>query len=242
MQGVSAGIGTLAGGFLTDRLSKRSPVWYALTPAIGLLIAAPLFLFAFVQPDWRVMFVILLFPGIFLSTYLAPTFAVVQNAVPAYRRATATALLFFFLNLIALGGGPVFAGTLVDYYAAFAYAHPGVHDVMGPLGVAHAAGATLMAYVGIVTGLIDLTKGLFGAAAPAAVAPHVAAGAFAVACPGGRAIASAGPAAAAACKSALSWGSQQGVMIGVCFYLWASVHYFLACIGLTKMLRRQVAI
>ena len=244
MQGFSAAIGTLAGGFLTDRLARRSPVWYSLIPAFGLLIAAPLFVFAFTQPDWRLMFVLLLFPGIFLSTYLAPTFAVVQNAVPAYRRATATAILFFFLNLIALGGGPVFAGTLVDYYATNAYAHPGVHDVWGPLGgaLAHAAGATLMAYAGIVTGLIDLAKGMFGAASHVIAAPHAAAGAFVTDCPGGRAPAKAGAAAAAACKSALSWGSQQGVLIGVCFYLWASVHYFLGGIGLTRLLRRQVAI
>jgi len=244
MQGISAGIGTLAGGFLTDRLSRRSPVWYALTPAIGLMISAPIFLFAFTRPDWRVMFITLLFPGIFLSTYLAPTFAVVQNAVPAYRRATATAILFFFLNLIALGGGPVFVGTLVDYYATYAYAHPAQHDVWGPLGgaLAHATGATLMAYVGIVTGLIDLARGMFGAASHVIAAPHAAAGAFVTSCPGGRALASAGPAAGAACKKALSWGSQQGVLIGVCFYLWASVHYFLGCFGLTKVLRRQVLI
>ena len=244
MSGVSAGIGTLAGGFLSDRLSKRSPVWYSLTPAIGLLIAVPIYLFAFTRPDWRLMFVILLFPGIFHYTYLTPTFAVAQNAVPAYRRATATAILFFFLNFIALGGGPVFAGSLVDYYAAYSYAHAGVHDVWGPLGGAltHAAGETLMAYVGIVTGLIDMARGIFGAASHVIAAPHAAAGAFATACPGGRAPAAAGPGAAAACKSALSWGSQQGVLIGICFYLWASIHYFLGCIGLTKMLRRQVAI
>ena len=30
-----------------------------------------------------------------------------------------TALLFFFLNFIALGGGPTFTGSLVDTYAAY---------------------------------------------------------------------------------------------------------------------------
>ena len=237
MSGFSSGVGTLVGGFLSDRLSKRSPVWYSLTPAIGLLIALPIYLFAFTRPDWKVMFAVLLIPGIFHYTYLAPTFAVVQNAVPTYRRATATAILFFFLNLIALGGGPTFTGTLVDTYAAYGYAHPMDHTVWAPLSeaLAHAANATMMSYVGIVTGLVDMVTGAHHASALHAV------GGFASACPGGKAPAAAGAAAATACKSALSWGSQQGVLISLCFYAWASVHYFLGTIGLAKAIGRKAA-
>jgi hypothetical protein len=44
--------------------------------------------------------------------------------VPTRRRATATAILFFFLNLIALGGGPPFTGWVIDQLAAFHFAHP----------------------------------------------------------------------------------------------------------------------
>ena len=45
--------------------------------------------------------------------------------VPTYRRATATAILFFFLNFIALGFGPPFTGWLIDHFASFGFAHPG---------------------------------------------------------------------------------------------------------------------
>jgi MFS family permease len=235
MSGFSAGVGTLVGGFLSDRLSKRSPVWYSLTPAIGLLIALPLYLFAFTRSDWKLMFAVLLVPGIFHYTYLAPTFAVAQNAVPAYRRATATAILFFFLNFIALGGGPTFTGSLVDYYAAYGFTHPGDHTLWAPLGgaLAHATGETLMSYVHIVTGLVDMATG-----AKAVLLPTPTTG-FAHACPGGRAPAAAGAAAAIACKSALSWGSQQGVLISLCFYAWAAIHYFLGTIGLAKAIARK---
>lgn len=236
--GFSSGVGTLAGGFLTDMLSKRSPVWYSLTPAIGLLIALPIYLLAYTRPSWQLTFVILLIPGIFHYTYLAPTFAVAQNAVPVHRRATATALLFFFLNFIALGGGPTFTGTLVDYYAAYGFAHPGALSVWPALGgaLAHATGETLMSYVHIVTGLADMITG----AKPTLMAAPATG--FAHACPGGKAPAAAGKAAAMACKGALSWGSQQGVLISLCFYAWASLHYFLGCIGLTKALRKNVVV
>ncbi|MDB5471652.1 MAG: transporter [Caulobacter sp.] len=136
--GFSSGIGTLAGGMISDRLGRRSPSWYALVPAFGLLIATPIYIAAYVQPDWKMTALILLIPGIFHYTYLGPTFAVVQNSVEPRRRATATAILFFFLNLIALGFGPVFTGWAIDSLAAYNFAHGGgggtLTSVLGAFG------------------------------------------------------------------------------------------------------------
>jgi MFS family permease len=122
--GLGQGVGTLAGGPLTDRLSKWGPRWYALVPAIGITISYPIIWAVFTQPDWHVAAVLIILPGIFSYTYLGPTFGVVQNMFPARRRATATAIMFFFLNLIALGGGPPLTGWVIDHFAAFHYAHP----------------------------------------------------------------------------------------------------------------------
>ena len=36
----------------------------------------------------------------------------------------AAAVMLFFVNLIALGGGPPFTGWVIDHYAAFHFAHP----------------------------------------------------------------------------------------------------------------------
>jgi MFS family permease len=132
--GVSSGSGTLLGGFVTDWLSKRSATWYALVPGIGLAIALPIYIAAFTRTDWHAAAWILLLPGIFQYTYLGPTFGVIQNAVDTRRRATATALLFLFLNLIALGGGPPFTGWLIDQFAQFNFTHPGVHSIWSSLG------------------------------------------------------------------------------------------------------------
>lgn len=135
VNGFSAGIGTLAGGFIADKLAKRSARWYALTPAIGMLIGTPIYIVAFLQTSWEMTAFLLLLPGLFISTYLGPTFGVVQNMVEVRRRATATALLFFFLNLIALGGGPPIAGLIIDHLAAFNFASPGADFSQAALGM-----------------------------------------------------------------------------------------------------------
>jgi MFS family permease len=165
--GFSSGLGTLVGGFLTDRLARRSARWYALTPAIGLTIAAPIYISVYLQSSWQAAAMILLVPGIFAYTYLGPTFGVVQNMVETRRRATATALLFFFLNLLALGGGPPFTGWVIDHFAAFHLAHP---DMPG----LHQA----------VAGFFSADRAAYQSACPGGVAAHDAAPALAAACKG----------------------------------------------------------
>jgi predicted MFS family arabinose efflux permease len=123
--GLSSGAGTLAGGFLTDRLARYSARWYALTPAIGVALSFPFLVAIYTAQSWPVAVAFLLVPGLLSYVYLGPTFGVVQNMVSTRQRATATALMFFVLNLIALGGGPPFTGWLIDQFAAFHFAHPG---------------------------------------------------------------------------------------------------------------------
>ncbi len=142
--GFSAGIGTLAGGLVSDRASRWGAAWYALVPAIGVAIAAPLYFLAYTRTDWRVAAAILLLPGMFGYTYLGPTFAVVQNVVETRRRATATALLFLFLNIIALGGGTLFTGWVIDRFAQGLF-HAGSFATACPGGAApHGAAADLV--------------------------------------------------------------------------------------------------
>jgi hypothetical protein len=137
--GISNGGGTLIGGFLTDWVSKRGTRWYALVPAIGLLAATPLYIFAYNRDSWQQAFMILLIPGLLHYCYLGPTFGVVQNAMDTRMRATGVALLFFVLNLIALGFGPPFAGWTIDLLAGHAWTALGgagdfVHACPGGIG------------------------------------------------------------------------------------------------------------
>jgi predicted MFS family arabinose efflux permease len=131
--GVAGGAGTLAGGFVSDFASRRGAKWYALTPAIGVAIATPFFAAGYLSLDWHVAVVLLAIPLAFVYVYLAPTFSVVQNAVEARRRATAAAIMLLFLNLIALAGGPLLVGWMIDRFAAFDFAHPQVQSLIAAL-------------------------------------------------------------------------------------------------------------
>ena len=128
--GFSHGIGTLIGGPITDRLSRLGGRWYALVPAIGVTLAFPFIVGIYTAGSWQAAAIFMLFPGILSYVYLGPTFGVIQNMAPSHQRATAAAILLFFLNLIALGGGPPFAGWVIDHFSAFHFSHPGANGLM----------------------------------------------------------------------------------------------------------------
>jgi MFS family permease len=129
--GVSTGLGTLLGGFVTDWAGRRDRRWYALVPAIGFLIATPFYVAAYLAGSWTLAALCLVLPGVFSYTYLGPTFGVMHNLVEPRMRATATALLFFVLNFIALGGGPFFTGLMSDIFAQHAFTQAGLGHFLG---------------------------------------------------------------------------------------------------------------
>lgn len=160
---VPVALGTLAGGFLTDLLGAKSEKWYVLVPAAGLLAATPFYVAALLAGHWQAAALLLAVPGFFNYISLAPSFGVVQNVVPARQRATATALLFLCLNVLALGGGALFTGFLIDRLARSYFGHPGL---------------------GMVAALAGLGQGgsAFRSACPGGAAPAGAAGELAGAC------------------------------------------------------------
>lgn len=123
-------VGVLLGGYVSDRLARSgTPAWYGLVPAIGIACAYPFILMIYTASSWQSAAVWMLFPGALSYVYMGPTYGVVQNAVAPAQRATATAVLFFFLNLVALGGGPPLTGWVIDHLAAFHYFAPGTPSV-----------------------------------------------------------------------------------------------------------------
>ncbi|HEX4151872.1 MAG TPA: MFS transporter [Steroidobacteraceae bacterium] len=120
--GVAVGIGILAGGWLSDGLARSSPRWYALVPAIGGAISLPLYALALFATDWKSATAMLSLAGFFWYASLGPTFGVVQNVIGPRRRATATALLYICLSMLALGLGPLFVGWIIDRFAEASFA------------------------------------------------------------------------------------------------------------------------
>jgi predicted MFS family arabinose efflux permease len=128
--GITMAIGTWASGFIVDKLGAKRPVAYALVPGAAILISLPFFIGVLLAPSWPIALVLLVFPSVLNIAYLAPALAVVQNAVRSERRGTAGAFLLFVLNLVGLGGGPLYVGYMSDRFKAAGVAHTLTHALM----------------------------------------------------------------------------------------------------------------
>ncbi|MGH6950375.1 MAG: spinster family MFS transporter [Vitreimonas sp.] len=115
--GLCAAVGTFASGFLADRISKRHPNALAWLPALGFVIATPLYLLAFVLPNIWLAMPALMIGAVTHYFYLGPMYAMTQGVVAPRMRATAVAVLLFIVNLLGYGLGPPVIGALSDFLA-----------------------------------------------------------------------------------------------------------------------------
>ena len=120
--GMIAGIGGLAGtffgGWMSDRMAGKSgdKTWYIWVPFISTVLAIPLGLITFLLiPNGYTAALSYLFPAFCGGWYLAPCIAATHFLVGVRMRAMASAILFFVLNLIGLGLGPMLTGFMSDY-------------------------------------------------------------------------------------------------------------------------------
>ena len=112
--GIGGAAGTLASGYLADRLGVRSPKWYFRVPALGALIGVPFAAIAILSNDTVVALSALAVVKVCYSAFLAPSIAITHNLVPPNMRAFSSAVLFFVLNFIGLGFGPLVIGLVSD--------------------------------------------------------------------------------------------------------------------------------
>jgi predicted MFS family arabinose efflux permease len=113
--GIAGILGTWLGGWLANRFGSIDRRHVVTAPAIGMALAVPLAVLAFMQSDWRIALALLFLPTVFNTFYYGPVFSSVQGLVPLHQRAMASALLLFGQNLIGLGLGPLFFGMLSDW-------------------------------------------------------------------------------------------------------------------------------
>ena len=112
INGTAYALGVWLGGYIADRWGKHNKKAYALLPAIMLIVGLPAFYASLqVQDLWLSvgLMALLLFTS---GSYLGPSFAMAQTLAPINVRAMSTALFFFVLNIIALGGGPTLTGII----------------------------------------------------------------------------------------------------------------------------------
>jgi MFS family permease len=115
--GVGA-LGTLLGGFLSDKVSARTGDgrWYMWVPGIATLVMVPFQFFAYLSNDLD-----LVIPSFFImislaSMFFGPSFAVSQMLATLRSRAVATSVLLLVQTLVGLGLGPLVAGSLSDVF------------------------------------------------------------------------------------------------------------------------------
>lgn len=113
--GIGGGLGYFLGGFLSDKIGKVDKRWYLWLPAAALLIAIPFSLFIYFVPNTKVALFLIAIPSFLLSIYLAPCIALTHSLVGLRMRAMASAILFFILNIVGLGCGPLITGMVSDY-------------------------------------------------------------------------------------------------------------------------------
>ena len=115
--GIGGGVGTFAGGWLTDHFGKKDKSAYLKIPAYAIIVS--IFFVSgtlFLQNTFLSVFCLGL-SATLQSMYLGPSIAVVHSLVPASMRALSSAILFLVLNLIGLGFGPLVVGMISDLLA-----------------------------------------------------------------------------------------------------------------------------
>ncbi|MGI9235690.1 MAG: spinster family MFS transporter [Woeseiaceae bacterium] len=115
--GLAGAAGVYSGGYLSDHLGKRDDRWAYWVPAIGTLAAGVLALPMMLSGNQYVMWGIYVFVTLSLSMFLGPTIAMAHALVGPRYRALSSSVLFFVLNIIGLGFGPLTVGAISDALA-----------------------------------------------------------------------------------------------------------------------------
>lgn len=122
--GFGGGFGSFFGGWLSDKLGARDVRWYLWTPAMLTFLIVPVISVALTSGNALVA-LILTAPFNFLTAaYLGAVIAVSHSLVTTQMRALTSAVLFFVINLIGLGLGPLIVGAMSDAFKANGMASP----------------------------------------------------------------------------------------------------------------------
>lgn len=122
---LTAAIGMVLGGMLTDRLGRRDIRWLMWIPMLCIPIAIPFNMAAYMQ-DNVLWLALLLAPGsLVISSYMAPSFATMHNLSQPRSRATVTAIAGICMGMIGAGMGPLLGGISIDLLGEHVFGQAG---------------------------------------------------------------------------------------------------------------------
>lgn len=213
ISGIAVTAGTFLGGFLGDRLSHRHPRVLSWLPALGVLLALPVYFIGYMQSGFILALAFFMIASVLHYLYLGPIFAVAQGVAEPRVRATASAVMVLILNLIGYGLGPATAGALSDFFA---------NQSLAPQGLSVGACAQMIADArGVPVPNSDywgaFTSWLTGQPMPPPPRYDIPAGAN-----------------LSDCAAASASGLRQAMMVMACALAWAALHFLLAGRTLVK--------
>jgi len=112
-------LGTFSGGMIIDRISLRFPKAVAIVPAIGMLVAIPLYVFAYYRPTDQLYGIgrSVWFVAVFCHyMYLGSQYTISQGVVREHSRAAAVAIMLLLIAILGNGIGPWIVGIMSDMY------------------------------------------------------------------------------------------------------------------------------
>lgn len=119
---VASGLGSLFCGWLIEKLTPRYFAAVAWMPAIGAVVAVPLYQIAFHSTNLGQVLGFWLPATFCLYFTVASPFAIGQGVVSSRSRATAIAILLFIVSGLGGSAGPYLLGMASDYFA-LSYLH-----------------------------------------------------------------------------------------------------------------------
>jgi predicted MFS family arabinose efflux permease len=160
--GLTGGIGSLLGGYLSTRFGKGNSHWLLRFCGFAILLGAPLAFVAPQLPSASMALALLAVWAIIGSAYLGPGWGILLAATPPAMRGTVMGIAIILTNLIGAGLGPQVVGLLSDLFNRW-------YD---PAYLQHAIAA--VALINLITASLFLTRfNLRGATvAPVPVKAH----------------------------------------------------------------------
>lgn len=110
-------VGTLAGGWLGDRLARHDVRRLAWLSATTCALSAPLFAVAFCINDFPMVIALIFVAGVLLAAGVPSAFAALHAICGNRRRATTIAIVSFAFTLLGSGFGPLVTGVLSDAFS-----------------------------------------------------------------------------------------------------------------------------
>jgi len=117
--GLGGFIGSVVGSVFSVKLIARNRRWELYIPCLAFSVSAPLFALVFFLPTFHSILICIFFAGLISSIGLGPGYASVQSVAEPHLRATAVAIVLFFIALIGQGAGPFMVGFFSDYLAQY---------------------------------------------------------------------------------------------------------------------------